>query len=270
MKSACPQNRKEFAVSETVGFIIIFGIMMAGIALVTLYGYPALLSQQSNANIRNMERNMIALQTDINSLTVKNVPYKETTMQVSGGTLSVNRASEMEMTGMAPKFSISDGSGSLFPSDFIPGELIYRADDGNTVVSLENGAVHKRYWSDLTGSTIISNPRWFYDSSTQTLMIYLIQIDADNSMAQTGIGNVQMTVSPFPDYTLFPPKEYPDPGDTVYIQYNPNIQSNFKVAWRNYFSTYPENQYTGTDAILEIHNVKKLVIKGYKVKIISL
>ena len=74
------------AVSEVVGFIMIFGIMLSGIGLITLYGYPMLLQEQQNTNIRNMERNMILLQSDVNSLVYKSVPYKETTMQVSGGT----------------------------------------------------------------------------------------------------------------------------------------------------------------------------------------
>ena len=54
-----------FGVSESIGFILILGIMVTGIGLVTLYGYPILLNEQSNANIRNMEQNMIVLQTDV-------------------------------------------------------------------------------------------------------------------------------------------------------------------------------------------------------------
>ena len=30
-------------VSETIGFVVILGIVITGIALVTLYGYPALI-----------------------------------------------------------------------------------------------------------------------------------------------------------------------------------------------------------------------------------
>ena len=65
----------EKGVSQTVGFMLILAIMIAGIGLVTLYGYPALLSQQAEANARNMEKSMIVLQYDINSLTFKNIPY---------------------------------------------------------------------------------------------------------------------------------------------------------------------------------------------------
>jgi len=63
-------------VSETVGFIIIFGIVITGISLVTLLGYPALLNQQQEANIRNMEKNFIVLQVNANNLAYKNLPYQ--------------------------------------------------------------------------------------------------------------------------------------------------------------------------------------------------
>nr|HPK81343.1 hypothetical protein [Methanoculleus sp.] len=67
----------EKAVSEAIGFILILGIVLTGIGLVTLYGYPVLVKEQSNADVRNMERAMIVIQNDMKSLCFKNVPYKE-------------------------------------------------------------------------------------------------------------------------------------------------------------------------------------------------
>ncbi|PKL57677.1 MAG: hypothetical protein CVV34_06280, partial [Methanomicrobiales archaeon HGW-Methanomicrobiales-5] len=67
----------ERGVSESIGFILIFSMVIAGIGLVTLYGYPMLLQQQTSANERIMEKNMIVLQNDVKSLTYKTVPYKE-------------------------------------------------------------------------------------------------------------------------------------------------------------------------------------------------
>ena len=55
-------------VSEVLGFLLIFTIIIAGIGLVTLYGYPMLLQQQSSANEKIMEKNMIVLQNDLKSL----------------------------------------------------------------------------------------------------------------------------------------------------------------------------------------------------------
>jgi hypothetical protein len=65
---------RESGVSETVGFLLVFGIVVTGIAMVTLYGYPALMQEQQNANVRNMERTLIILQNDLKSLAYKNVP----------------------------------------------------------------------------------------------------------------------------------------------------------------------------------------------------
>jgi len=126
------------AVSETVGFILIFGIMLMGIALVTLYGYPALLDAQQNSNIRNMERNMISLQSDVNALTYKAVPYKETTMHVSGGVLSVERPDLGSIISIE-----SSSNGQLIP-DFQPGRMRFLSESGDISIAIEKGAVVTR------------------------------------------------------------------------------------------------------------------------------
>jgi hypothetical protein len=71
-------------VSESIGFLLIFSIVIVGIGLVTLYGYPLLLKQQVSADEKIMEKNMIVLQNDVKSLAFKTVPYKETSKIGSG------------------------------------------------------------------------------------------------------------------------------------------------------------------------------------------
>ena len=80
-------------VSEAIGFMLIFGIVIAGIGLVTLYGYPLLLQQQVSADEKIMEKNMIVLQNDIKSLAYKTVPFKETSLKIGGGALTVYNSS---------------------------------------------------------------------------------------------------------------------------------------------------------------------------------
>jgi hypothetical protein len=72
-------------VSEAIGFILIFSLIIAGIGLVTLYGYPLLLQQQVGADEKIMEKNMIVLQNDMKSLAYKTVPFKETALKIGGG-----------------------------------------------------------------------------------------------------------------------------------------------------------------------------------------
>lgn len=243
--------RNEKGVSETVGFIIIFGIVITGIGLVTLYGYPVLLNQQAEANIRNMQKNMIVLQSDINSLTYKNVPYQETSLQVSGGTLMIEDPS-MDLS----SFSIYNASPPppYFVQDFRPGQLLFISDSEPVEIGLQNGAVVK--WQQ-GGSVMISEPRWFFDVDTGTLVITLIQIDSDTNMAQTGIGTVSMNIAQISN------NEYNSPG-AVTIKYS--ISGGYPKAWENYFNNFAPT----TTSTVSIPDVDKLVIKTYKVTVLSL
>jgi len=247
-------------VSETIGFVIILGIVMTGIAIVTLYGYPALLQEQSNSNIKNMQKNMLVLQSDIKSLTFKSVPYQETAMQVSGGTLLTKEDPDPTF----PKFEYKIGGGLV--ESFYPGELRFESSDAQATVTLENGAVHIRYWSSPTGSAMLANPSWYYDATTNTYVLQMIRLNATSDMAQTGIGTVRMQLSDMNQSTPL----FTQAGD--YIQYNPSTIYNYKSAWNNYLNN-PELELAETppgSGRYEFKTGANLIIKYYNVTFLSL
>lgn len=271
MKGSKNQIKPDLGVSETIGFIIIFGITITGIALVTLYGYPALLNAQADANIRNMERNMIVLQSDANSLVYKSVPYKETTLQVSGGVLSVESPDPDSSF-----FIISDSSGPLldtsYPDEkFPPGELHFLSDSDSIFVGLQNNAVVKY---QTGGSVMLSEPRWFIDTGTAgttAMVISLIQVVPSHSMAKDGISTVQLTIEPLPiepggtniiDETLTP--------DEMQISITTNDR--FYNAWKNYFeNTLGMTKITSSDPpTWRKTGVNRVIIKAWKVNVIGL
>jgi hypothetical protein len=258
------RSRWNSGVSETIGFIIIFGIVMTGIAIVTLYGYPALTQEQANANIKNMEKNMLVLQSDLKSLTFKSVPYQETTMQVSGGTLMIKK----EPNPTQPLFTI-DINGVTIPH--YPGELRFISQDGMVNIALENGAVHTRYWSSPTGSAMLAEPSWFYDTSTHTYVIHLIKLNASSDFAQTGIGTVRMQLNDQPttrEYDITSPI-------TAKITYQADPAEDYRIAWKNYFGapdlhmTSPLDSWPSITYTLD-PSAEKLIIKTYNVTILSL
>jgi hypothetical protein len=270
MHSEAP-SWKESGVSEVVGFIIIIGLMMTGIALVTLYGYPLLLQEQANANSKNMERNMISLQNDIKSLAYKSVPYKETTLQVSGGTLSVVNGGQS-----AQKFSIAKNGVTQYPEDpeTSLGEIRYKSDSGNEIISLTNGAVIIRF-SNSMGSTMIAEPRWYYDASTSTLVIPIIDIQSSNGLSKNGISTVQMKIEQ--SDPISPPPSIN--GEDVKIVYRDdtnvdlNFQYDYSTAWKNYMTGSSLNMvgnqsYHGSE--YTISGVKTLIIKPYTVTVLNL
>lgn len=256
------------AVSESIGFIIIFGIIIAGIGLVTLYGYPMLLQQQSSSDEQIMEKNMIVLQNDLKSLAYKTVPYKETSLKVGGGALVVYNMSYDNAT--SSHFSIYDEEGKVAlqsdPIDFYPGDLRYESTSAQTGMSLENGAVVKRMLAQ-DGSAMLAEPRWFYDDQTNTAVIYLIGFNTTETMSQTGIGTVKMELGQT-NYTEY---DLSAISDTIYVKYSQNNNANYSTAWGNYFTN--TLKMTGPDA-LEAYKfppgtIKKLVINRYEIIIKS-
>jgi hypothetical protein len=245
----------EKAVSETFGFILILALVLTGIGLVTLYGYPILMKEQSNTEIKNMQRAMIVIQNDMKSLCFKNVPYKETTLQVSGGTLEVIGA----IDGATPKFEISGVNPDV---EFSPGALVYRSDRGSEVITLENGAVMTRQ-EGAEGSAMLAEPRWFCDidptTNEKTFVIYLMKINADKQMAKSGMTTVRMS--------LEKTRVHRHPGDAgnVTVTYTKDKNNNHSVAWDNYL-TGPLNM-DGSGGTYTLSGVNKLVIKEYDIKI---
>lgn len=256
-------------VSEVIGFIIILGLMVTGISLVTLYGYPILLKEQANANIRSMEKNLIVLQTDVNSLAFRNVPYKETSLQISGGTLSVNQD-----PGSA-YFDINSDGPSPTHYSFYPGKLTFTSDDTQADVVLENGGVSIRYWSDLTGSAMLSEPRWYFDTDpitgNTTLLIPLVKINVSSSMSRTGMSTVKMRLSQNP--TINEVSGPIAPGDLT-VKYDWSLadpEANYQISWNNYFEKLglTPNEVE-PDIYQNSQKIDNLVIKQYTIEIVSL
>jgi hypothetical protein len=257
-------RENEGGVSEAIGYIIIFGLVMTGIGLVTLYGYPVLMQQESSANIRNMEQTMIVLQNDIKSLTYKLVPYKETTLRVSGGTLML-----VNQTSMDQFFNITYNDDTVGPDPFKPGELRFIAQKENAVISLENGAVIKREIGS-TGSFMLAQPRWYVDTYTgsDTLMINYIQLGSRMEqpfLSQTGVGTVRMRH--FQTMYWNPPSVN---NGIVEITYSPSIVDNgaydYSQAWRNFLTDSNGLAMTETAPNSNIYrrtDIDNVVIKVY-------
>jgi hypothetical protein len=256
----------DHAVSEAIGFMLIFTIVIAGIGLVTLYGYPLLLQQQVGADEKIMEKNMIVLQNDIKSLAYKTVPFKETSLKIGGGSLTVYNSSYSPSSSTL-KIYDSGTPSTTYVDAFKPGELRYESVSAQTDISLQNGAVVMRP-RIKSGSAMLSEPRWFYDANTQTMVINLINITSNNIMAKEGIGTVQMTLGPNRQNTTF--KSYSIPaGTTIKLDYTTDSVQDYSVAWDNYFTKSLNMSMTqsGLTRTYTMPQITTLVIKTYEVQV---
>jgi hypothetical protein len=264
MAAMYEKKSNDRGVSESIGFLLIFTIVIAGIGLVTLYGYPMLLQQQVSADEKIMEKNMIVLQNDIKSLAYKTVPYKETSLKIGGGSLTVYNSS---YSPSSSTLTIKDLDAThTYITSFQPGELRYESVSAQTDISLQNGAVVLRKHFE-PGSVMLAEPRWFYDDAIpnrKTMVINLINITSTHLMAKEGIGTVRMKLVGDPTYMYFPTPTQPISGNLI-LTYTPDSTQNYSVAWGNYFTNTLKMTPVGTT--YQLPPVDILVIKKYDVKI---
>jgi hypothetical protein len=264
-----PSN--EQGVSESIGFMLIFSIVIAGIALVTLYGYPLLLQQQVGADEKIMEKNMIVLQNDIKSLAYKTVPFKETSLKIGGGALTVYNSSYIPASSTIIIYNSTTPLPAAYVDKFTSGELRYESVSALTDISLQNGAVVMRPRIQ-PGSTMLAEPRWFYDGPTNTMVINLINITSTNIMAKEGIGTVRMKLVGAEYHS------YPEPvGTSLYVEYTPDTLKDYSVAWDNYFTktlNMPPPNIVGSKRTYTLptdtNRPVTLVIKKFEVEIQSI
>lgn len=247
-------------VSEAIGFLIMFTIVLTGIAMVSLVGYPMLIETQVSSDERNMEQAMIAIQNDMKILTFSNVPYRDSMIKVSGGELTA-----FDKNSFGQEFTISDSYG--LNNKYKPGAVQYESDDGTAVLTLTNGAIVRRE-KFQEGSVMLAEPRWFYDSEEKALVIFIISLNADKEFYQRGIGTVQMSMKQRPltnnsNYIV----DHGSPA-TVTVTYNDNPKDDYSAAWRNYLTGelgFTENPVGSNN--YELNDVQRLVIKEYNIKV---
>jgi hypothetical protein len=278
-----PVRTREEAVSEAVGFIVLFGLVTIGIGLVTMYGYPILMREQTNANERNMEQSMIVLQNDVKSLCYKNVPFKETSLSVGGGSLAFYD----ETMGSNQRFTISVSDPGIDAeivladlNEFRPGELRYQTDSGGMVLAIENGAVMKRE-EGMAGSVMLAEPRWFMDidpiTDQKTMVIYLINLTSTGSMSRTGVGNVRIKLVGDPVYFEGTGSDFSVDVHYFHDDTPINPPNNYDRAWINYFVNTLGMTHThvgGTNEDIFSSpvpaDIDKIVIKKFDIQVLSL
>jgi len=264
------QRTNDDGVSESIGFLLIFTMVIVGIGLVTLYGYPMLLREQTSADTQIMQKNMIVLQNDVKSLTFKTVPYKETMLNTGSGSLTVYPSDPSITVTPFSLVSIRDAStGAIYVNNFRPGELRYSSTASGVHVSLQNGAVVTKNMVE-PGSAMLAQPRWFYDSTTNTMVVNLISFNSSAPMAISGVGNVQMRIN----RTSF--SQITPTGNTVCLKYDfPVTSQDYSLAWDSYFvNTMKMTKGVGGTCAADEYRLPvssgTLVLKEYHVDIVSL
>ena len=76
------------AVSETLGYILIFTIVLTCIAFILLTGNGVLSNAKSQNNFKSMEQGFSVLNSDLKQVALEGSPVKTTRIHMEGGSIS--------------------------------------------------------------------------------------------------------------------------------------------------------------------------------------
>ncbi|ELZ13601.1 hypothetical protein C479_02111 [Halovivax asiaticus JCM 14624] len=152
------------AVSELVGFVIVFGIIIGSVGILYMTGFSAMGAVQEQEQTRNAERAMDALAENLNDIVeTEGVAYRAGEMSLRQGTLS---STDNETT-VAVKVQNKNWINAS-------GTLNYKT--GDTEIVYEGGAVVR---STESGAWTIREP--LIRCTENTAIISLVQLEVDET-----------------------------------------------------------------------------------------
>jgi hypothetical protein len=168
----------EEAVSEVIGFIYIFGIVILSMSMIYVVGFPMLQKSIDDTVFESTEQNFIVLQSYMKMVGFDQVPVQSLKIRLQGATLSVTQKSNMTI-------DYEDEPPILYNT----GEIEFNKNDN--YLTYENGGVWKRY---LDGSLMVSKPR-IYTGKIGTINITTIGVVlayGESSAGGNGISVLKM------------------------------------------------------------------------------
>ena len=232
------------AVSEVIGYVIIFGIVILSIGSIYAIGFPVLQSSKDATQFQSVEQGFLILQTDIFKVALDQAPVRTTKLGTTeGGSLR----SDPDACNLMIKIT---HSGTVDNHTIAMGNIEFNNNVGS--VACENGAVLAKY---QTGSIMISKPRMFNSTDQGDILFSLVKINDSFSSFGGGIAQVTLNNPRFNESVFNTPEIYEDG------HLNLKVESEYTEAWERFLSD--EFDTTFEDGVSKDMPFNKLVIVEY-------
>jgi len=183
MKRDCHKVRDDTAVSEAISYVLIFGLISLGTALVVLQGGPALDTTQQKQINENSERAISLVQERLDEMIQQNAPVREVTVELQDITVGVGglEPTSMNVTNVT--------SGRSYETTMDP---VY-IDTGSRTVLYEGGAVMAGQQGINQSWAMTSRPSWAVrtNGSSYVQSLFIRAISTTGSGQVSGEGRVR-------------------------------------------------------------------------------
>lgn len=241
--------KNDTAVSESIGFILITGILVASLGIIMATGYPVYTTYMDNAHMQNIEDSFVIIAYNGNNVALLHAPTSSSELKVYGGNLMTAERGAITITCLK-----ADGSQAAAPQTAAVKALEYSK--GTQKVAYVLGSVCK---NDLTYSVMLREPEIYHTynslNNPDTLSIQLIDLD-DSSISFSGTGTTRLKFSTI-YYSKMVQTVYSPPMTNIseVRRINVAIKSEYGTGLRDYFRDqlgYTVDT-TGADGTVNLH-----------------
>ena len=216
MRSGGARDR---AVSETLGFVLVFTLITGTVGVVYATGITGLSDAQHAEKVQNVERAFDVLADNLDDLHQSGAPSRSTEVRLAGGSLSTGEPVTVRIR--AEK--LTDASvNATYTVNLEP--IVYEEGDGASLIYAD-GAVLR---SQGSGVVMVSEPGWIVGPERSVLPM----INTYGSGNGIGGEGAVLIVAQRETRTLKGPFD-PGPGATARV--NVTVESPRAEAWQRYF-----------------------------------
>ncbi|WP_424357870.1 DUF7289 family protein [Methanocella sp. MCL-LM] len=217
--------------TEMFGYILLIGIVVAGLSIIILMTMPTVNSSKDTAQFNHIEQAFTTADSRISKARFSTSIYQETPFQLNDGKIIIDGS---DANSWIEVYRDSDDPANLISHTTL-GTIKCVTDQGE--VAYQGGGVWEKYPDG--GSIMISPPDFGYNGETLTLPI--MSLKGSESLTASSGNKVQIGVRSdpagftqiYPRYNADPALDYSNPvdqGRDIIIK----IKSDYAVAWRDF------------------------------------
>lgn len=178
------------AVSELIGYVLAFSIMIASVGVVYTGGLGAVVEYQQDERETNAERAFVALAESLNDLQRGDAPARNGEIRLAEGTLSIQDGPRISVV-------VDGANGSVEVYEDEVGALSYAV--GNTRVAYVTGGVLRE---DGDAGSIAADPPVACEDGSA--VVSLVTLKAGDATARAGQGSVLIEAQKGSTRVLYP------------------------------------------------------------------
>ncbi|MGA9142091.1 MAG: hypothetical protein WBZ29_17840 [Methanocella sp.] len=246
----------DLGVSETIGYILVFAIVLTGIAGIVFFGVTMLNDAKDRNNFQNVEQGLTVVQSDMKRVALEKAPIKTSKLRVEGGSLALNNTTSAIRI---------DYAGHTY--DNFTGDIIFDSNEYLKTISIQNGALWKSEGGPMSDLCIVE-PRIFAFPEARAIVINVIRFQCDNT-AVASAGTIGLSM----EYVGNNVYIYDGPGSDLTI----TVNTTYPNAWARFFDETRQLQFfskttsvTSTAAKVTMSHVDEVVISEHTIKVLPI